>query len=73
MTEASLAMVVATLLVVALNVWLLGAFMYLWTARRGLHPFAAFVGAALAMFCAPHFLRLYAGHITAMAAMSCSV
>jgi hypothetical protein len=55
---------------IALNVWLLGAFMYLWTARRGLHPFAAFVGAALAMFCAPHFLRLYAGHITAMAAMS---
>ena len=55
---------------VALNVWLLGAFMYLWALRRGLQPFAAFVAAALAMFCAPHFLRVYAGHIAGMAAMA---
>lgn len=55
---------------VALNVFLLGAFMYLWTLRRGLHPFAGFVAAALLMFCAPHFLRLYAGHVTSMAAMA---
>ncbi len=55
---------------VALNVWLLGAFMYLWALRRGLQPFAAFVAAALAMFCAPHFLRVYAGHIASMAAMA---
>jgi len=55
---------------IALNVWLLGAFMYLWPLRRGLRPFAAFVAAALAMFCAPHFLRVYAGHIAGMAAMA---
>ena len=55
---------------VALNVWLLGAFTYLWAARRALHPFAAFVAAALAMFCTPHFLRVYAGHIAGMAAMA---
>lgn len=55
---------------IALNVWLLGAFMYLWALRRGLQPFAAFVAAALAMFCAPHFLRVYAGHVAGMAAMA---
>jgi hypothetical protein len=55
---------------VALNAFLLGAFMYWWTLRRGLHPFAAFVAAALLMFSAPYFLRLYAGHVTSMAAMA---
>ena len=55
---------------VAFNVWLLGAFTYLWAVRRALHPFAAFVAAALAMFCAPHFLRVYAGHLAGMAAMA---
>ena len=48
---------------IALNAWLLGAFMYLWALRRGLHPFAAFVSAALAMFCAPYFLHVPAGHL----------
>lgn len=55
---------------VALNVWLLGAFMVLWALRRGLHPFAAFVAGAVAMFCAPHFLRVYAGHVASMASMA---
>jgi hypothetical protein len=55
---------------IALNVWLLGAFVYLWALRRALHPFAAFVAAALAMFCAPHFLRVYAGHVAGMASMA---
>jgi hypothetical protein len=55
---------------IALNVWLLGAFTFLWVRRRALHPFAAFVSAALAMFCAPHFLRAYAGHVAGMAAMA---
>jgi len=55
---------------IALNAWLLGAFTYLWGLRRLLHPFAAFVAAALAMFCAPHFLRVYAGHLPSMAAMA---
>jgi hypothetical protein len=54
---------------IALNAWLLGAFMHLWALRRGLHPLAAFTSAALLMFCAPHFLHVYAGHVTNLAAM----
>ena len=55
---------------IALNVWMLGAFMYLWGVQRRLHPFAAFVSAAILMFCAPHFLRVSAGHLTNLAAMA---
>jgi hypothetical protein len=55
---------------IALNVWLLGAFTFLWALRRGLRPFAAFVGAALFMFCAPHFLRMQAGLITQLASIA---
>jgi hypothetical protein len=55
---------------IALNVWLLGAFMFLWALRRGLSPFAAFVCGALLMFCAPHFLRVQAGLLTNLAAMA---
>ena len=65
-----LPLALATNLGIALNVWLLGAFMYLWGLRRALHPFAAFVAAALLMFCAPHFLRVYAGHLAGLAAMA---
>ena len=54
---------------IALNVWLLGAFMYLWAARRGLHPFAAFTSAAVLMFCAPYFLHVPAGHLTNLSAI----
>lgn len=55
---------------IALSFWMLGALMYLWAARRGLHPFAAFVSAAVLMFSAPCFLRVSAGHLTALAAMA---
>lgn len=54
---------------IAANVWLLGTFMFLWALRRGLHPLAAFTSAALLMFCGPHFLHIYAGHLTNLAAM----
>src|SRR5437667_3164923 len=54
---------------IALSVWLLGAFMYLWAWRRGLHPFAAFVSAALLMFCAPYFLHVPAGHLNILCAI----
>jgi len=64
-----LPVVAATNWSIALNVWLLGAFMYLWGLRRGLHPFAAFVSAALSMFCAPYFLHVPAGHLSGLAAM----
>src|SRR5882672_3395849 len=53
----------------ALDLWLLGAFVYLWALQRGLHPFAGGVAGALVMFGAPCFLRVYAGHPTAIAAM----
>ena len=61
---------VAANLGIALNVWLLGAFMYLWGLRRSLHPLAALVAAALVMFGAPHFLRVHAGHLAGLAAMA---
>jgi hypothetical protein len=59
----------ATNWTIALNLWLLGAFVYLWALQRQLHPFAGVVAGALAMFGAPCFLRVYAGHLTAIAAM----
>jgi hypothetical protein len=55
---------------IALNMWLLGAFVYLWALRRGLPALAAFACGALLMFCAPHFLHIYAGHLTNLAAMT---
>jgi len=55
---------------IAVNLWLLGAFTFLWASRRGLHPFAAFVAGALAMFCAPTFLRVFAGHLTNLSTMA---
>jgi hypothetical protein len=54
---------------IALNAWLLGAFMYLWAWRRGLHPLAAFVCAALLMLCAPYFLHVPAGHLNIVSAI----
>ena len=54
---------------IALNVWLLGAFMYLWAWRRGLHPLAAFSCAALLMLCAPYFLHVPAGHLNIVSAV----
>lgn len=55
---------------IAINLWLLGALSYLWASRRGLHPFAAFVSGALAMFCAPTFLHVMAGHLANLASMA---
>jgi hypothetical protein len=55
---------------IALNLWLLGALTYLWALRRGLHPFAAFVSGALAMFSAPSFLHVMAGHLTNLSSMA---
>jgi hypothetical protein len=55
---------------IAINLWLLGACTFLWASRRGLHPFAAFVSGALAMLCAPTFLRVFAGHLTNLSTMA---
>lgn len=55
---------------IALNTWILGALMFLWGRHRGLHIAASFLAAALLMFCGPHFLHIYAGHVTNLPAMS---
>ncbi len=55
---------------IALNVWLLGVFMYLWAAYRGLRPSACFLAGGLIMFCGPHFTHVFAGHIVHMASMT---
>ena len=55
---------------IAVNIWLLGAFMYLWAGYRGLRPLACFVAGVLLMFCGPHFIHLYAGHPVNMATMT---
>ncbi len=54
---------------IALHVFLLGAFMNLWAARRGLHPAAACLAGALTMFCGAHFSHIYAGHLTNLCTM----
>jgi hypothetical protein len=54
---------------IALNVWLAGTFMYVWALQRGVQPFAAFLSAALLMFCGPHFLHVSAGHLSNLSAM----
>ena len=54
----------------ALDFWLLGAFMFLWARRRGLAPFAAFVCSALVIFCAPHFWRVLIGGTAAAGVMA---
>ena len=55
---------------IALNVWLLGVFMYAWAGYRGLKPLACFVGGVLLMFCGPHFMHVYSGHPVHMASMT---
>jgi hypothetical protein len=41
-----------------------GLFMYLWIARQGLHRYSCLAGAIMFAFCAPFYLRLFAGHLT---------
>ncbi|MEI6561632.1 MAG: hypothetical protein WCO68_06050 [Verrucomicrobiota bacterium] len=55
---------------IALNVWLMGVFMYAWAAFRGLKPLACFVAGVLLMFCGPHFMHIYSGHPVHMATMT---
>lgn len=55
---------------IAIHVFLLGTFMYLWTAYRGLHPLACLVSAVMLMFCGAHFLQIQAGHIPHLSTMA---
>ena len=54
---------------VALHVFLCGAFMCWWMARRGLLPPAAFLAAFIYMFCGANFLHVYGGGLSLL----CSV
>jgi len=55
---------------IALHVFLTGFFMYLWALQRDLRPAAALLTECLLMFGGPFFLHVYAGHLTALAAMA---
>jgi len=55
---------------VALHVFLLGLFMFLWASYRGLHPAACLVSAVIVMFCGPHFMQIYAGHLPHLCTMT---
>ncbi len=48
---------------IALHVFLSGAFAYMWTAHRRLHPLACFLAAVMFMFCGAHFMHIYGGHL----------
>lgn len=55
---------------VALHVFLIGAFMCLWTWHRGLHPLASLVSSVLLMFCGAHFMQIQAGHLPHLCTMT---
>jgi hypothetical protein len=55
---------------IALHLFLGGFFMYLWLAWRRLPPPAALLGGVLFIFCGPHFLHVYAGHLPNLCAMA---
>lgn len=54
---------------IALHVWLGGVLMYGWGCQRGLHPWVALLCGILLMFCGPHFLHIYAGHLSNLCAI----
>jgi hypothetical protein len=57
---------------IALNIFAIGAFMFFWMRVRGLNAAASFFAGALIMFSGPHFLHVFAGHLTHLAAMTWS-
>lgn len=54
---------------IALHVLLGGLFMYAWMVFRGLLPLAGLLASVGFMFCGPHFLHIYAGHLSNLCAM----
>lgn len=55
---------------ISLHFFLLGFFMYLWTACRGLNTLACFLSSIIVMFSGPFFLHIYAGHLSNLCAMT---
>lgn len=54
---------------IALHVFLLGAFMFLWARHRGLQLLSCFLSAIIVMFGGAHFLHIYAGHLPNLCSM----
>jgi len=55
---------------IVLNLFLGGMSMYLWSAFRGLHPFASLFSAILFIFCGAQFLHIWAGHLPNLCTMT---
>lgn len=54
---------------IAINMWLLGAFMFAWARMRGLSHPASFLAGALIMFCGACAPHIYAGHLPNLCTM----
>jgi hypothetical protein len=54
----------------ALHAWWLATGVFVWLRRGGLHPAAAGFSGLLVVFGGPHFLHLYAGHLTNLCVMA---
>jgi len=55
---------------IVIHVFLIGAFMYLWTFSRGLHPAACLTAALLVMFSGANFMHIFAGHLIDICTMA---
>ena len=63
---------VAIIWSVALHVFAIGAFMFLWMKQRGLSAQASFFAGTLVMFCGAFFPHVFAGHLPQLSAMTWS-
>jgi hypothetical protein len=57
---------------IALHVFFMGAFMFLWMKQRGLRPAPSFFAGALTMFSGTFFLHIFAGHLPHLNTMTWS-
>ncbi len=55
---------------IALHVFAIGAFMFLWMKQRGLTASASFLAGILVMFSGAFFTHIFAGHLPQLCAMS---
>nr|HID58942.1 hypothetical protein [Desulfobacterales bacterium] len=55
---------------IALHVFLIGIFMYLWSSHRGLHLLASLLSSVLLMFCGAYFMHVQAGHLPHLCTMT---
>src|SRR5437868_5286331 len=55
---------------IALHVWAIGCFTFLWFRQRNLALLPAFFGGMLVMFCGAFFPHIFAGHLPQLCAMT---